>query len=769
MSDITPQDIVARLQNLEKRLSSHLTQEDKSYLSQASQWLLNTPIPSPDCIATTEAIPFGHLVLELPELVIAQSNPFFVKLLNTTEETLIGKNFTDFLDKTALVFFNTNKKELLHRQLEVQLTGKITVELFVWRLTDRGDGSGLLHLIVLDRTNERSLEQAFDHYRKNESYRNKARVDVLKKELQLRIQAQQQVKEQYEELQRFSEEVQASNEELQSTNEALTVANQKIEESQERFQQLSALSFEGILIHKNGMAVDMNKSFVEMTGYESHELYDVNLIDLLIPNIYQNIVKQRIHEESMVAYEAALRCQNGDIIPVELESRKIQINQDKVSVTAVRDIRDKIKYIESQKQFQRNLIFLNQSAMRFMDMNSQQAILIYAAQSLQQLYRDSFVLITTYDNQKGLFELKHTAGMELYKEQIEQVLGSSLQSLTFPLNESLKETYYSGHLQAFDHQNMQSGLVIFTPEQFSITQKAFNINTIYIIGIIRNELLRGSIYIITRNSKTTIPPQLVEAFANQLAIALYKQELIDELKELNSTKDKLFSIIAHDLRNPFQALTGFSSMILRRGKNLAPQKIQEYTQAIHEAADAGYKLLENLLYWARSQTGKIEQRPKCLNLIELAEEAVDLLRTNSQRKNITIKIDIADATIIFADENMIKTILRNLISNAIKFTPKGGNINVWSEEQENATHIHVKDDGIGISPENLKKLFRIDINFTQKGTDQERGTGLGLILCQDFVQRHGGEIWVTSREGAGSQFSFSLPKPEQIQGQITHP
>jgi len=230
-----------------------------------------------------------------------------------------------------------------------------------------------------------------------------------------------------------------------------------------------------------------------------------------------------------------------------------------------------------------------------------------------------------------------------------------------------------------------------------------------------------------------------------------------ELNESNASKDKFFSIIAHDLKNPFQTIIGFSEMQKEEAQSGDSARVKEYAGLINISAIQTLRLLENLLEWANSQTGKIQFNPVSINLSEIFNEEFIVLNDMAKGKNIELKSFINDNLTFIADKNMIKTILRNLTSNAIKFTPKNGKVEVKAIIDNNHVEISVSDSGIGMTKDTIAKLFRIDTNLSTRGTENEKGTGLGLILCKEFVEKHGGKIWVESEDGKGSIFRFILP------------
>lgn len=236
------------------------------------------------------------------------------------------------------------------------------------------------------------------------------------------------------------------------------------------------------------------------------------------------------------------------------------------------------------------------------------------------------------------------------------------------------------------------------------------------------------------------------------------EQRTQELKELNATKDKFFSIIAHDLKNPFNTLMGFTELLLDHIEEYTKEKIQEFIDILHQTAKQSYALLENLLEWSRAQTGRLEMNPESVNLYELTNENISLLKNHAAKKSIHLDNKIDPSTEAYCDENMIRTVIRNLVSNAIKYTKENGSITCDSKISDNMIEFSVADNGIGIKPENVNKLFRIDLNYSTIGTAEESGTGLGLILCKEFINKNNGEIWVESEFGKGSTFKFTLPK-----------
>lgn len=229
------------------------------------------------------------------------------------------------------------------------------------------------------------------------------------------------------------------------------------------------------------------------------------------------------------------------------------------------------------------------------------------------------------------------------------------------------------------------------------------------------------------------------------------------LQDLNATKDKFFSIIAHDLRNPFTSLIAFSELIHKSANKLSTEKIEVLALRMYDSAKQAFTLLENLLNWSRVQTGALVPNPQELDVSGLLEEIRELSNSLALAKGIEVNIESCEAGKVMADRQMIHTVLRNLIANAIKFSYANGTIVLAAVPKNGSVLFSVKDSGIGIEKENLHMLLQSESKITTSGTQNEKGTGLGLILCKEFVELSGGEIWVESEFGFGATFWFTIP------------
>lgn len=230
-----------------------------------------------------------------------------------------------------------------------------------------------------------------------------------------------------------------------------------------------------------------------------------------------------------------------------------------------------------------------------------------------------------------------------------------------------------------------------------------------------------------------------------------------KLSQLIADKDQFMSILAHDLKNPFNSLLGFSSLLLQNVRTYSMQRIEDQLRYIHQTAYKTYDLLEDLLIWIKNQSGELSMEPQQIILSDICNELIDNLQSQANTKGITINYFEPEKAIIYADLFMLKTILRNLISNSIKFTGNDGKIDIYTEKGETSLTIVISDNGIGITKEIQNRLWDSSKMYTTSGTAKEKGTGFGLLLCKNFVGMHGGKIWVESEPGKGSNFMFTMP------------
>ncbi len=313
----------------------------------------------------------------------------------------------------------------------------------------------------------------------------------------------------------------------------------------------------------------------------------------------------------------------------------------------------------------------------------------------------------------------------------------------FGLFDILLEVHKSGNPQQFPSSFYQDKRLSGWRENFVYKLKNGNIVAIYADTTKEKE---NELKLIDRNKK--------------LAIALKKAEKSEKLfKEANATKDRFFSILAHDLRSPFNSIMGFSDLLIGQYDNIPDEVRRNYINHIFEVANQTYELLENLLDWSRAQSGNLKLNPVKAELKEVITPIATSFHETAQAKEIELTTCFSvDPIHITCDKEMVNTVLRNLLGNALKFTPRGGNVSISAKEYKKSVKISVSDNGIGIPKNNIGKLFDVTEKVSTEGTEKEKGTGLGLILCKEFIEMHGGKISVISKEQEGTVFSFTIPK-----------
>jgi signal transduction histidine kinase len=249
--------------------------------------------------------------------------------------------------------------------------------------------------------------------------------------------------------------------------------------------------------------------------------------------------------------------------------------------------------------------------------------------------------------------------------------------------------------------------------------------------------------------------RMISSLREKEKISQLNQQYVEDLKALNATKDKFFSIIAHDLKNPFNGMLGLSEILLESLQHKDTEHLEDIARQLYLSSKQGYKLLLNLLDWSRIQTGKLEVDLRPLNLRKVLEEALSSAQTTALSKNITLEFECPEELMVESDANILQTVIRNLVSNSLKFTHRSGFVKVLVYVDE-AVVIEVSDNGVGMTPEQLSNLFRVDASVSTPGTAKERGTGLGLILCKEFLEILHSNITVKSEKGVGSSLSFRL-------------
>jgi signal transduction histidine kinase len=304
----------------------------------------------------------------------------------------------------------------------------------------------------------------------------------------------------------------------------------------------------------------------------------------------------------------------------------------------------------------------------------------------------------------------------------------------------------------FLNDNILFNLLIFSAYAFSIYYFVWTFEK-----FIHQQTLDSNI-ILEQNEVVKVTNALLHEKQQKVVEQAKKLRKINlELKETVATKDKFFSIMAHDLKNPLGAITGLTEIMYKNADQLSDEDKRELSRTLYESATSAYDLLDNLLIWSRMQMNAIKVNPEIINLLSLVNNSVKVLENMRIKKNIRLDITVDKGQEVIGDQYMLGSVINNLLSNAIKFTPIGGTIRISSEPaKKGMIQVCISDNGIGISHQNISRLFKIDQSYTTKGTNDETGTGLGLLLCKEFVEINEGTIWLESEPGKGSRFFFTV-------------
>lgn len=325
----------------------------------------------------------------------------------------------------------------------------------------------------------------------------------------------------------------------------------------------------------------------------------------------------------------------------------------------------------------------------------------------------------------------------------------------FNQQETKTASWHTGYHKA-DSIFTLSKIPILLPNTLAFTVH-WNYDTMYK----KAKELNNAIFIINIFIILTIMMGFTFTILNRFKIVKEKKEIQQseaKLKEINQSKDRFFSIVAHDLKNPFNGIMGLSGYLMHDYDMVDDNERKEIISDINIASKNAFNLLQNLLEWTRAQTGTINNNPVMIDPKQIVALSLETVSNLAKNKEIEIIEDYLTNEKGYADENMITTVIRNLTTNAIKFSPRGKKIEITANTYENELYFQVKDYGIGISHNEIDQLFRIDVNFHKRGTEKETGTGLGLKLCKEFVENCGGKIWCVSEPGKGSSFYFTIPK-----------
>ena len=483
-------------------------------------------------------------------------------------------------------------------------------------------------------------------------------------------------------------------------------AEKTINESEEKFRKVFSCSRDALILidKETGNILDANDYTFRLYGYSRDEILNLKNTDLSFEPEMTKLALKEFIERIEVRYH---KKKDGTVFPVDISASRFVMNSREVVLASIRDITDRLKAEE----------LLNLANKRF----------------------------------KTLFD-KNTAAMLLIDPETGDIIDAN----------SAASAFYGYSIPALCTMNIDRINTMPADKIKMEMEKALNRNKN--LFLFKHLLASGEVRLVEVNSSPIDFQGMRILFSIMFDVTqrVQAEEEIklknDKLRQINAEKDRFFSIIAHDLRSPFNGFLGLTQLMAEELENLTSEEIKDFTLRMRNSAADMFRLLENLLEWARMQQGLITFNREIAQLAPIVDESIAIILEPAKIKGIEIILDISADITVFADRNILQTVIRNIVSNAVKFTPKGGRIRVSAKVTDyNNVEISIKDTGIGMSNKMIDDLFRLDVQTNRKGTEGEPSSGLGLLLCKDFIEKHGGRIWVESEEGKGSTFYFSLP------------
>ena len=493
-------------------------------------------------------------------------------------------------------------------------------------------------------------------------------------------------------------------------------AEKALEESNLKYQSLIDNLQEAVLYadEKNNI-IYANKQFCKMLGYTSGELLNTNSNDMLYDNKDLKSMKEKAKLRKLGisdSYEIRFKKKNGEMIWCHINGTpNYDINGNIVGyIRIITDITEQKKSKQALREVEKKY------------------------QALVNTSPDGILVTDVHD--KITLVNRRAVEMFCFDKATDMIGKNSLELFSKEdynrIKEALVEIYNEGIIKVVEFKMLRKDGSEFPVE----------IST----ALIKN---------IKENPKGTI--SVIRDITERRKIEKQLMKNVEEQKEINATKDKLYSIIAHDLRSPFQVLKGYSELLRINLNNSKPKKILDYAENIYQTSSETCDLLDNLLQWTAIQSGRIKPSQKMLYVNDLFNTLIKINKKYFVHKKIVLLSTLKKDIFIYADRNMIMTILQNFVSNAIKFTKRKGRIVLEAKEKDEKVLLTVSDTGIGITKGNIANLFKIDASITTRGTEKEKGTGLGLIICKEFADSIDGIISVQSKPGKGSKFTLSLP------------
>ncbi len=536
------------------------------------------------------------------------------------------------------------------------------------------------------------------------------------------------------------------------------LAEDALKQSEERFRSVTESANDAIItVDGKGNIFGWNRAAEEAFGYKESEIIGKSL-RLIIPDYFFKLnIKsmKRLEmwaEKNVISKTVELHGlrKNGDVFPLELSLSEWETAEGKFFTGIIRDITNRKK-----TEFENQAIHeITQGITTTSNLNE---LLNLIHHSLGKVVYAENCFVALHDPETGLFSFPYFVD-KLDPAPLPTSMGKSCIAYVFRTVKPLLLTQ-----EIFDRLKKQNEVEFIgspSPSWIGIPLQTPS-RTIGVLVLQHYE--RGNVY-----SESDV--KFLVSIGSQIAISIERKKAEGEIKlknellqTINAEKDKFFSILAHDLKSPLSAFLGATQILAEEIQNMTLEEIKEITVSMRESATNIYGLLENLLEWSRLKRGMMDFIPETFNAKQKITASIEVLTESARKKEITIDYSLPEDITVYADSHMFETVIRNLVSNAIKFTPKSGEISVSATVTlDNNVNVKICDTGIGMNKELINKLFLINERTNRKGTEGELSTGLGLLLCKEFIEKHGGKICVESEEGKGSTFSFTIGQFENL-------
>ncbi len=514
--------------------------------------------------------------------------------------------------------------------------------------------------------------------------------------------------------------------------------------SQERYKLLSDISLEGIIIYENGKISDINQSLTKVTGFSRKELIGLEQVNKLFTPESIKIISEKLNTEYSLPFEIEGIKKNGDIYPAEMEIRQLKYKGRDLRISALRDI----SYRKRVDDVLRSSLKLTE----LLEDNTEQQIIDWGLEEAVRLSDSQIGFFHYVNDDQETITLQTWSKNTLKNCKVPEI------TLHYPISEAGTWVECFHTRKPVVHNDYES-----LRHKHGLPEGHFPLYRYISLPVIEGDKVKIIFGVGNKDvNYSQFDVDVLSLFAKTVWIVLQRKRTELKLREANDTKAKFLSIISHDLRSPISSIGSLTEMIIDNEEMLSNSEIIELIKVINQTSKTSYEQLENMLTWSRAQTSNLEFKPEIIDikpfLIKFASENEYLCL----KKNIELKVNIESEISVFADKNMLVSIIMNLLNNAIKFTPENGKvtINLKSTDNNFAT-ISIIDNGVGIDSKRIKHLFSLQKSSSTFGTNNEKGSGLGLLLSKEFIEKNGGIINVESELGNGSVFSFTLPIAKQ--------